>query len=312
MTSAGSGTGGDGTNPRRHLRLDATRAGAATSTRRAWSQRRELEYAAQRLSSVEINGSFYSSSGPTSYAAWRDADARRLRLRGQGRSVHHPHEEAARTSRPPLANFFASGVLALGAKLGPLLWQLPAEPAASTRSGWSAFFDLLPRTTGGGSASWPSSTTTRCRRTGRSPRRHASTCRSGTRWSSGSETFCTEESFDADAPPRHRLRASPTRPGSSRWSIEQTSDFVYVRLHGDTELYTSGYSPQALDRWAEQVPALGRGRRRLRLLRQRRQGARTARRGGAAEAARPGVLPAEVIRTAVARRSRPWGSRRRS
>ena len=42
-----------------------------------------------------------------------------------------------------------------------------------------------------------------------------------------------------------------TPPGSSRWPIQQTSDFVYVRLHGDAELYTSGYSPQALDRWAD-------------------------------------------------------------
>ena len=104
-------------------------------------QRRELEYAAERLTSIEINGSFYSLQRPSSYAAWRAADARRLRVRGQGRPLHHPPEAAASTSSTPLANFFASGVLALGPKLGPVLWQLPANARASTPT----VLDALPR-----------------------------------------------------------------------------------------------------------------------------------------------------------------------
>ena len=52
-------------------------------------QRRELEYAASQLTSIEINGSFYSLQRPSSWEKWRDGGARRLRVRGQGRPVHH-------------------------------------------------------------------------------------------------------------------------------------------------------------------------------------------------------------------------------
>ena len=99
-------------------------------------QRRELEYAAQQLSSVEINGSFYSLQRPTSYAAWREQtpDDFVFAVKG-GRFI--THMKRLRGVETALANFFASGLLALGPKLGPLLWQLPAN-LTSTRSRWRA------------------------------------------------------------------------------------------------------------------------------------------------------------------------------
>lgn len=95
-------------------------------------QRRELAHAAERLASLEINGSFYSLQRPTSYARWRDEtpDDFRFAVKG-GRFITHMKQ--LREVEAPMANFFASGVLALGRKLGPVLWQLP-ERLAYNRS----------------------------------------------------------------------------------------------------------------------------------------------------------------------------------
>jgi len=150
-----------------------------------------------------------------------------------------------------LANFFASGVLALGPTLGPILWQLPAtlrfEPGRMAR-----FYAALPRTTGEAAAlaqqhddKLPDDralTTTEDDR----PLRHALEFRS--------ETFCTEESFALMA--EHDI-ACVVADSARRFpmALRRTSDLVYVRLHGDTELYASGYSAAALDHWAERCRA---------------------------------------------------------
>ena len=106
----------------------------------------ELAYAAERMTSVEINGSFYSLQRPSSYAAWRaqTPDDFVFAVKG-GRFI--THMKKLRGVETPLANFFASGVLALGPKLGPVLWQLPENGWPSTPDRLAAFFDLLPRTT---------------------------------------------------------------------------------------------------------------------------------------------------------------------
>src|SRR5919107_1922375 len=109
------------------------------------AQRRELEYAAQRMTSIEINGSFYSLQRPSSYASWREQTPEGFvfAVKG-GRFISHLKRLV--DVETPLANFFASGVLALGPKLGPVLWQLPENlPYDAERL--ADFFDLLPRTT---------------------------------------------------------------------------------------------------------------------------------------------------------------------
>ena len=87
-------------------------------------QRRELEYASRRLTSIEINGSFYSLQRPESYTTWaaQTPDGFLFSVKGP-RFV--THMKKLTDVRVPVANFFASGVLALGPKLGPILWQLP-------------------------------------------------------------------------------------------------------------------------------------------------------------------------------------------
>src|SRR4051794_6939544 len=109
-------------------------------------QRRELEYAAQRLTSIEINGSFYSLQRPESYRRWRSEvpEGFVFAVKG-GRFI--THLKRLRDVEAPLANFFASGVLALGPTLGPVLWQLP-ERLRFDAELVGGFLDLLPRTTG--------------------------------------------------------------------------------------------------------------------------------------------------------------------
>ena len=209
-------------------------------------QRRELEYAAERMGSIEINGSFYSLQRPSSYAAWRDQtpDDFVFAVKG-GRYI--THMKKLRDIEAPLANFLASGVLALGPKLGPLLWQLPENlPFDAERL--AGFFERLPRTTtaaaelaAGHDDKLPEDralTTTDAER----PLRHALEFRS--------TTYCTPEAF---ALMREHDVACVVADTAGRWphAEERTSDHRYVRLHGDTELYASGYSDEALDAWAE-------------------------------------------------------------
>ena len=84
-------------------------------------QKDELEYAASKMTSIEINGSFYSLQRPESYQGWRERTPEGFvfAVKG-GRFITHMKKLADVDA--PLANFFASGPLALGEKLGPVLW----------------------------------------------------------------------------------------------------------------------------------------------------------------------------------------------
>jgi uncharacterized protein YecE (DUF72 family) len=213
-------------------------------------QRRELEYAAQRLTSIEINGSFYSLQRPTSYAAWRaeTPDDFVFSVKG-GRYISHLKRLV--DVRTPLANFFASGVLALGPKLGPVLWQLP-ENLRFDADVLDAFLSGLPRTTG--EAAVLALEHDDKVKEGRAltaaeadvPLRYALEFRS--------PTFAVDEAYDVLR--RHHV-ACVLADTAGRWpKVEQvTSDFMYLRLHGDKELYASGYDDAALDRWAARIAA---------------------------------------------------------
>src|SRR3954464_2726735 len=87
-------------------------------------QKDELAFASQQFSSIEINGTFYSLQSPDSFRAWRDTTPEDFVFAVKGPRFI-THMKKLKDVETPLANFFASGVLALGAKLGPVLWQLP-------------------------------------------------------------------------------------------------------------------------------------------------------------------------------------------
>lgn len=208
-------------------------------------QRLELTYAAERMTSIEVNGSFYSLQRPSSYAAWRDAVPPEcvLALKG-GRFITHLKRLVG--VETALANFFASGPLALGPKLGPVLWQLP-ERIAFDPDVLAAFFALLPRTTDeagalarrhDGRLKEPAVLTPRHE----GPVRHALEPRHPSFDSDAARAVCAEHGV-----------ALVVADSAGRWPTmhDATSDFRYVRLHGDTELYASGYSDAALERWAQ-------------------------------------------------------------
>src|SRR5436853_4029256 len=88
------------------------------------AQRRELEYASRVFNSIEINGSFYSLQLPSSYQRWYTETPEDFLFSVKG-ARYITHMKRLLDARAPLANFFASGVLALRHKLGPILWQFP-------------------------------------------------------------------------------------------------------------------------------------------------------------------------------------------
>ena len=88
------------------------------------AQKRELEYAASQFDTLEINGTFYGMQRPDAFAAWADQvpDGFLFAVKGPR---YLTHMRRLREVEAPLANFIASGLLRLGAKLGPILWQFP-------------------------------------------------------------------------------------------------------------------------------------------------------------------------------------------
>jgi uncharacterized protein YecE (DUF72 family) len=167
------------------------------------------------------------------------------------------HMKRLKNVETPLANFFASGVLCLREKLGPILWQLPPMFRFDAEK-LAAFFELLPRDT---------------REASRLARRH-------------DHRLDGRAAIKADAvrPIRHALEvrhpsfetaefvdllrkndvALVVADTAGKWPFleDVTSDFVYVRLHGDEELYVSGYTDEALEEWARKIRGWARGHER--------------------------------------------------
>jgi uncharacterized protein YecE (DUF72 family) len=212
-------------------------------------QRRELEYAASQLTSIEINGSFYSLQRPSSYLKWRSEVPEDFvfAVKG-GRFI--THMKRLRDVEVPLANFFASGVLGLDHTLGPILWQLPATFAYDEQV-MADFCDLLPRTTTEaaqlaatrhdekvtGNKLWSGEVAERPLRYALEPRHHS---------------FASDEAL---AQLTECDLALVVADSAGKWPrFEQAvGPLVYARLHGDTELYASGYTDAALDQWADRL-----------------------------------------------------------
>lgn len=220
---------------------------------KGWPQKRELEYASHQVNSIEINGSFYSLQRPESYKAWHRAtpDGFLFSIKG-GRFI--THIKRLKDIEAPLANFFASGVLCLRDKLGPILWQLPPS-FKYDRDRIEDFFRLLPCTLAAAAAlarrhdprmrkrSW----TEAC---GVGRLRHSLEVRH--------ESF---ENSDFIRLLRKYKIALVVADTAGKWPFmeDTTSDFVYVRLHGGSKLYVSGYSAQSLEKWAKKVRSWSKG-----------------------------------------------------
>ena len=209
-----------------------------------------LAWYATQLDTVEINGTFYSLGRPARFAAWRAETPVGFTFAVKG-SRYLTHLLKLREPRAPLANFFAQGLLLLGEKLGPILWQLPPQLAFDADRA-RAFFELLPRDL---AAAERLARRHDHRLDGRSalrapdghdrPLRHALEIRHAS-WLDGPALALLAE-YDvalvtADTADHHPL------------SLERTSArFAYVRLHGSRALYASQYDDGELDEWAALV-----------------------------------------------------------
>jgi uncharacterized protein YecE (DUF72 family) len=212
-------------------------------------QRLELPYLAQRLQTVEINGTFYSLTRPETCTVWRSSvpDGFVFAVKG---SRYITHMLKLKNFEHPLANFFASGLLLLGTSLGPILWQLPPQLSWEEARA-RAFFDALPRDVASAER-WARRHDQRT--TGRAALRapdgrknlirHALEIRHPSWLSDAALSVLREMNIAlvaADTAGRHPL------------TLERTADFSYIRLHGATSLYASRYTDRELDGWAELI-----------------------------------------------------------
>ncbi|WP_298728147.1 DUF72 domain-containing protein [uncultured Ferrovibrio sp.] len=206
-------------------------------------QKDEMAYAAATFPSIEVNGTFYGSQWPASFKRWAAVAPEDFVF-----SIKAPryitHILRLRDARSALANFLASGLLALGPKLGPILWQMPPSYRFDEKS-LAAFLRLLPHDTEEAS---------------KLAARHDRPIKGG--------AFLTP---DAKRPMRHALEIRHDSFRDSRfidllrehdvalvvadaveWPCleDVTSDFIYARLHGSEQLYVNRYTTSALDRWA--------------------------------------------------------------
>jgi len=214
---------------------------------RKLAHRLELQFASREFNSIEINGSFYSLQLPSSYQRWftETPPGFVFSVKG-GRFI--THMKKLRDIEAPLANFFASGILCLREKLGPILWQFPPN------FGWNEgrfrdFFEMLPHET---------------RAAARLARKHDAKVK-GRAWTKTDATRPIRHAVEIRHPSfmvpeffallrRHNI-AFVVADTAGKWPYAEdiTADFVYCRLHGAEKLYVSGYSDEELNWWGGRI-----------------------------------------------------------
>ena len=212
-------------------------------------QRRFLEFASRKLGSIEINASFYALQRPSTYRRWYETTPDDFIFAVKG-SRFITHNKKLDDVEQPLANFFASGLLRLEEKLGPILWQLPPSLHFDAER-FRRFLELLP---------------TRTREAADLAREHDRRLE-GRAWTHVQQDRRIRYAFEvrhesflvpefADLLRRHHAAlVFADTGGRYPYCEEVTADFVYVRLHGSPVLYASRYTDDRLDAWAEQIRA---------------------------------------------------------
>jgi uncharacterized protein YecE (DUF72 family) len=213
------------------------------------AQHRELAFASRALPTIELNGSFYSLQRPESFSEWHDETPAGFVFSVKG-NRYLTHTRRLRDIDGPLANMLASGVFNLREKLGPFLWQFPPNFQFDPER-MEHFLSLLPHDTDRGLALARNYEPRMEGRTALEPgkkrkMRHAVEIR---------HVSFIDESFIAMLR-KHKV-ALVVADTAGKWPYceDVTADFMYLRLHGDKELYASGYTDEALDRWAQRIEA---------------------------------------------------------
>jgi uncharacterized protein YecE (DUF72 family) len=192
------------------------------------TQARELQYASSELTSIEINSTFYGLQKPATFKKWHDATPDAFVF-----SVKAPRFVTQRKnlaeSASSVKRFLQSGVLQLGAKLGPINWQLAPTKHFDAQE-IAEFLALLPREIEG-----------RALRHALEVRHTSFDCEEFVALMRDHEVAIVEAG-DSDYP---RIKA-------------RTAPFSYLRVMGTKQSAPKGYAPAALARWRERVQTLAR------------------------------------------------------
>jgi uncharacterized protein YecE (DUF72 family) len=188
-------------------------------------QARELEHASRNLTSIEINGTFYRTQKPDSFRKWAQEtpDDFVFSLKGPQFATNRRVLAEAGES---VDRFFASGVLELKSKLGPILWQM-APTKKFDPEDFEGFLALLPPNLDGRTI------------------RHVVEVRQ--------ESFLTPSFIEL----LRKFSVGVVLVESDKHPLiaDVTSDFVYARLQRTSEKEKAGYAPKALDAWAKRAKA---------------------------------------------------------
>ncbi|MGN6651829.1 DUF72 domain-containing protein [Trinickia sp.] len=195
------------------------------------TQKRELEYASRKLTSIEINGTFYGTQRATSFEKWHDETPEDFVF-----SLKAPrfatHRRVLAEAGDSVERFFASGLLVLKNKLGPINWQF-APTKQFDAEDFDAFLKLLPKQVDGRAI------------------RHAVEVRH--------ESFCHPEFISL----LREHGVAVVMAGDSHYPqlADVTAPFVYARIMGTVEGEALGYSEQTLDSWAVRAKQWAAGER---------------------------------------------------
>ncbi len=187
------------------------------------SQKRELEYAAGRLTSIEVNGTYYGSQKPESFARWRAETPNGFVFALKG-SRYVTNRRVLAEAGPSIEKFIGSGISELKEKLGPINWQFMATKAFDPAD-FEAFLKLLPQSVDGVTL------------------RHAVEVR-----------HPSFRSPDFIALLRaYGVAVITSADGDYPQVADITAPFVYARIMGTREAEPLGYSAQDLDAWARRA-----------------------------------------------------------
>ena len=212
---------------------------------------RQLGFVADRFDTVEVNGTFYSLASPKAMRSWAASTPTDFVFAVKG-SRFITHNKKLGDVEEPLANFMASGLLELGDRLGPLLWQIGPrftfDPERLER-----FLSLLPRDLEGVASLARKATLEREHstelHTANRPLQHVLEPRH--------DSFFVDEAVELARAQGVALAFS--HQSSWPYTEEITADFVYLRLHGPRRVYSSGYHESELEEWAERISLWAQG-----------------------------------------------------
>jgi uncharacterized protein YecE (DUF72 family) len=206
-------------------------------------QRRELEFASRQFTSLEINSTFHGLQRPSTFTSWRIEAPDDFVFAVKGYEVV-TRTALFPTARVHLADFFASGVLELREKLGPLLWQLPEQSKFRAES-FERFLSLLPRSTDDAVKLAAQSEASEAAVSEQPDRRirHAIEVRDA--------SYLNTEFIDLLK--AHNIGLVLTNAPGAPDLRDLTSDFVYLRLSSGEDHYADGYDDVALDNWAARI-----------------------------------------------------------